>query len=99
MGSTMYGGKCINYHSKDDTIGLDTKVVYSDQNGNEANIDMKKLIELCKRCSKDDFMELFINDIENHELFIGFPVIRALDKVATELGDKEALTCLGAKYG
>jgi hypothetical protein len=86
MGMTMFEGKTLFYTSEDDSIGLDTVVEYSDQNGNVTNIDMKKFIEKLKKLRTPNTM--LINDIEQHELVIGFPIIIALNDIATELGDE-----------
>ena len=95
MGMSMFGGKTLYYESEDDTIGLDTKVTYADQHGNKSRIDMRILVTKARLCVNNrDFFDKFISDVERNDLHIGFPVIRALNDAAIELGDDEAHECV-----
>jgi hypothetical protein len=92
MGMSMAMGKILTYKSKEDVIGLDTDVVYEDQKGKSARLDMKVFIEKCKKCKNNRILfDSLIRDIENNDLQLGFPVIIGMDAIATELGDTEAL--------
>lgn len=86
MGSSFYAEKFISYTSEDDTIGLDTEVEYTDQNGNSCKLDMRELVRLMRKSrEKDgDLFGQLISDLESGQLAIGFPIIVAMDKLGRE---------------
>ena len=92
MGMTIAFGKIITYKGgKKDSIGLDTEVKYSDQNGVGCYLDMRKLIEqgkLCKKSEDEEFFSQLETDIGADNLLIGFPIADAMNRIAVELGDK-----------
>ena len=92
MGMTIAFGKRLLYEGgKKDTIGLNTKVFYIDQNGNKAKINMKKFIILAKKCKEKDNIEFFKNYIiliERNELAIGVPIIDGINRLANEFPEE-----------
>lgn len=89
MGISFYGGKSVSWVSKGDKIGLKTKVVYRDQNGIESELDMKKLVEKCKKVKTSSVLQMLSKDIEENNLVIGFPIICALNELAQNLPIEE----------
>ena len=82
MSMTMLAGKTLVF---DDPIGLDSKVAYVDQKGNEARLDMKKYCELGKKSKENkEFFEKQIEWIENGELTIGSFIISGMNRLARE---------------
>lgn len=79
----MAMGKTLYYKSEDDAIHPNTKVTYTDQNGNECNVNIKRLLKLAKKSKTENF-KMLISDIEGGGLHIGFPIIIALNDLATE---------------
>ena len=99
MGMTLFKGKKLEYFSDDDSIRPGMILDYQDQNGNNAKISVDRLLEKAKKCKQDDIMIMLIKDIEGEGLHIGFPIIVALDKIANDLGEDEALEILQEVHG
>ena len=91
MGMSMMGGKTVSWTSKGDKIGPNTKVTYRDQNGIQSELDMKKLVEKCKKIKDSEMLSILAKDIETSNLQIGFPIIVAMNEIATKLSIDEAL--------
>ena len=81
----MTGGKTLYFN--DDPIGLDTKVTYRDQDGIEAEIDMKKFYKLAKK-SKDEYFGEWLMWLKNKELTIGAFIISGMDRLAREFPEE-----------
>lgn len=90
MGMSMMGGKTISWTGKGDKIGLNTKVTYRDQNGVQNELSMKKLVEKCKKIKDNEMLSMLAKDIEAGNLHIGFPIIVAMNEIATKLSVDEA---------
>lgn len=85
MSMTMTGGKWLEF---EDPMGLDSNVVYTDQNGNEAQLDMRKYCELGKKSKEKEYFLIHINWIEKNELTIGAFIITGMDKLAHEFPEE-----------
>lgn len=81
MSMSFVGGKMLSF--EEDPIGLDTKVTYADQNGNQARIDLRAFYKLAKK-SKDPYFGEWLDWLKNKELTIGAFIITGLDKLAKE---------------
>jgi hypothetical protein len=98
MGMSFYGGKSVSWISKGDKIGVNTKVTYRDQNGVESELDMKKLVEKCKKVKDNAMLTMLAKDIEEKKLTIGFPIISAMNELALNLPLEEVYEIVkGAK--
>ena len=94
MGAIIAYGKYLSYDG--DYIGINSVVKYRDQRGNEANIEIKKFVELAKECKNEDNKRYFgvcIPLIESNKLAIGVFIIEGLDRIGKELGEK-VYTCI-----
>lgn len=92
---SMTRGKILCFD--EDPIGLDTKVTYTDQNGVEVRIDMKKFYDLAKK-SEDPYFDEWLDWLKNKELTIGGFIISGLDKLAKEFPD-EIMQCVKVEEG
>jgi len=97
MGMSLYGGKTVSWVSKGDKIGVDTKVIYRDQNGRESELDMKKLVEKCKKVKDKPVLIMLVKDIETRNLQIGFPIISAMNELAMSLPLEEVYEIVKVK--
>lgn len=81
MSISMVGGKTLCF---DDPIGLNTKVTYTDQNGNKVRIDMEKFYKLAKKSKNKYFNSEWLDWLKNKDLTIGAFIITGLDYLARE---------------